>query len=162
MSHSCVENYLHVIFSTKLRKALIPLEAETALHSYIAGICKKNEVFVLKINGTQDHIHILLKLNPKVALSKILKEIKAYSSIWLKKKGYAEFSWQEGYGAYSCSYGHVKNVVEYIHNQKEHHQKVSFEEITKLNAKWGTKWLVESFENKFSVNNSRVRACEDD
>jgi putative transposase len=94
MSHSCVENYLHIIFATKSRASLIPLEIESRLYFYLAGIAKQRKVPILKVNGTDDHLHMLLKLHPDVALSKLMKELKAYSTGWIKKEGFNQFGWQ--------------------------------------------------------------------
>ena len=142
MAHSCVENYLHIIFSTKNRDCIIPSTLDTQLHSYIAGIAKQRQVPLLRINGTEDHIHILLKLHPNVALSTLLKEVKAYSTSWIKKQGCTHFAWQEGYGGFSCSFSHLKRLKKYIEIQKEHHKKITFkEEIDTLNRQWGTTWM---------------------
>ena len=97
MSHSCIENYLHIIFSTKNREPFIVPEIEERLHSYIVGISRQRKVPILKINGREDHIHILLKLHPSIALATLIKEYKAYSSGWMKKCGYPQFNWQEGW-----------------------------------------------------------------
>lgn len=144
MSHSTVENYLHVIFAAKNRDALIPSEIENRLHSYLAGIAKKRKVPILRINGTDDHIHILLKLHPAISLSTLIKELKAYSTGWLKKEGFKEFCWQEGYGGFSCSKTHLEPLSKYIDNQKAHHRKYTFrDEINRLNLQWGTSWMNE-------------------
>lgn len=111
------------------------------MHSYIIGIAKNGKTPIIKINGWFDHLHILLKLHPDVSLSVLIKELKAYSTSWMKKQGYGNFSWQLGYGAYSCSISHVDPVITYIDNQKVHHKTFSFEdELKSLNEKWGTTW----------------------
>jgi putative transposase len=38
------------------------------------------------------------------------------------------FSWQEGYGAFSVSSSNLDQVVRYIQNQEAHHKKTSFED----------------------------------
>lgn len=138
MGHSSVEIYIHVIFSTKNRLSLIPHDLENRLHGYITGIAKEKKVPILKINGMQDHIHILLKLHASVAISELLKELKSYSTAWMKKQGIKDFTWQEGYGAFSCSITHIDALTKYIENQKEHHQTHTFaDEIANLNRIWG-------------------------
>jgi REP element-mobilizing transposase RayT len=101
-------------FQQKNREPLIVPEIEARLHSYIIGISKERKVFILKINGTQDHVHILLKLHPSIALATLIKEYKAYSSGWMKKCGYSQFAWQEGYGGFSCSKSMLEPVIRYI------------------------------------------------
>lgn len=142
MAHSCVENFLHVIFATKNRLELIPSKLEGDLYAYIGGIAKNRNSTTLKINGTEDHLHLLIKLHPDMALSVLIKELKSYSSGWMKKQGCHTFSWQEGYGAFSCSTTHIKKLSAYIENQKKHHCAHTFEaELERLNRIWGTSWI---------------------
>ncbi len=144
MAHSCVQNYLHIIFATKDRSSLIPMEIETRLHQYMCGISRESKSPVLQINGTDNHIHILLNLHPAIALSTLVKEVKSYSTSWIKKEGFGSFSWQEGYGGFSSSKSHVEQIRRYIENQKEHHKLKSFDdEIELLNRQWGTTWMQE-------------------
>ena len=143
MSHSCVENYMHIIFSTKNREPFIVPEIEDRLYSYIVGISRERKVPVLRINGMPDHIHILLNLHPSIALSILVKEYKAYSSAWMKKCGYSQFAWQEGYGGFSYPKSMVSQVIKYIENQKKHHHKRTFEEeIEILKKQWGVSWNI--------------------
>jgi len=78
MGQSLVKNYLHIIFSTKLRAPLILESIENELYSYIGGICKQLECYPVKIGGYIDHIHILCMLSNKIPLMKLLEEIKAH------------------------------------------------------------------------------------
>ncbi len=144
MSHSSVEIYLHVIFSTKNRSPLIPFDLENRLYSYFGGIARKRQVPILKVNGMSDHIHMMLKLHASVALSTLMKELKSYSTSWMKTQGIKDFSWQEGYGAFSCSVTHIDALTKYIENQKEHHKTDTFDqEIDNLNKLWGIKWMAD-------------------
>jgi putative transposase len=129
MGQSLVQNYLHIIFSTKNRIPLIYPPYEEELYSYLGGICNKLECNPIKIGGYTDHVHILCKLSKKVTTVKLLEEIKSHSSKWIKTKDKTleKFYWQNGYGAFSISPSHVKSVTNYIDNQKEHHKKISFQ-----------------------------------
>lgn len=61
---------------------------------------------------------------------KLVEEVKSHSSKWIKTKGldYANFYWQDGYGAFSVNPSETDRVIKYIANQKEHHQKKNFED----------------------------------
>ena len=53
----------------------------------------------------------------------------------------ASFYWQNGYGAFSVSPGHVEVLRDYIANQEEHHRTESFqEEYRRLLTKYGLEW----------------------
>lgn len=130
MGQSLVRNYLHIVFSTKYRQTLIYPPVEAELHAYLGGICNRLECHVLKVGGYTDHVHILCMLSKKIAVMKLLADLKAHSSKWIKTKGpaYENFYWQDGYGAFSVSPSGVDNVVAYIANQHEHHSKISFQD----------------------------------
>jgi len=121
---------MHVIFSTKNREALlVDEELRKDLYDYIGGVCRNNECVSFRVGGYHDHIHILCCLSRTKAVSELIKEIKRVSSHWLStEKGVADFSWQAGYGVFSVSQSHVDSVVEYIDNQKTHHQTLTFKE----------------------------------
>ncbi len=87
MSQSLVKNSIHIIFSTKHRKAVILESIQTEFYSYLGGICKNLECQLIKIGGHTDHVHILCFLSKKIALMKLLEEVKGHSSKWMKTKG---------------------------------------------------------------------------
>ena len=130
MGQSLVKNYIHIIFSTKLRVPLIHQPVHDELYSYIGGICKEMECHPIKIGGYTDHIHILCMLSKKIALMNLLEEVKSHSSKWMKTKGkeLKNFYWQNGYGAFSVNPTEIDKVITYIDNQKEHHRKKTFQE----------------------------------
>jgi putative transposase len=143
MPQSLSLNYVHIVFSTKHRKPTIKPEIQDDLYAYIAGICKNLESPILKIGGIEDHIHILLVLSRKIALMKLIEEIKKTSSKWMKTKGddYQNFYWQDGYGAFSVSPKHIDSVKNYIENQEEHHKKGDFkEEFLKFLEQYGIEY----------------------
>jgi REP element-mobilizing transposase RayT len=127
MSHSYAQNIIHLVFSTKERRKLISAEFQPALWAYVAGVCKKNEIFVYAVGGMDDHIHSLIQIPAPLALAKAVLAIKSNSSRWTHERG-QKVEWQEGYGAFSVSASNVSTVERYIRNQAAHHRKMSFEE----------------------------------
>jgi REP element-mobilizing transposase RayT len=130
MGQSLAKNYVHIVFSTKHRQELIFPPVEEELHAYLGGICKKLECYPIKVGGYTNHVHILCMLSKKIALMKLLEEVKSHSSKWIKTKGeaYENFYWQDGYGAFSVNPTEIDVVVSYIANQKEHHRKKTFQD----------------------------------
>ena len=148
MGQSLVKNYIHIIFSTKYRIPLILDSIQDELYSYIGGICKQLECYPVKIGGYIDHIHILCLLSKKVPLMKLLEEIKAHSSKWIKTKDdtFKKFYWQNGYGAFSVNPYEIDKVIAYIENQKEHHLKKTFQDeyrvfLKKYNVEFDEKYV---------------------
>jgi REP element-mobilizing transposase RayT len=130
MPQSLVKNYIHIIFSTKERYPFIDNSISKELYSYLGGICKNLESYPVKIGGISDHVHILCLLSRKIALMKLVEELKSHSSNWIKSKGqkYRKFYWQNGYGGFSVNPTQLEVVQKYIQNQKEHHRKSTFQD----------------------------------
>ncbi len=124
MSQSLSKLYIHIIFHVS-NKVLIRPEDETELYAYIGGVIKANEALPIKINGTENHLHILTTMSKNLSLAKFIEEIKRNSSRWIKtKSGYYQFfAWQGGYAGYSVSQSKVSIVEKYIDDQKNHHKK---------------------------------------
>jgi putative transposase len=127
MAHSYSRNHIHLVFSTKERRNTIPKEMQPKLWAYIAGICKNYEMIAVAIGGTENHVHILFHLSPKLALAKAAQLLKGNSSKWMGEQK-IDFAWQEGYGAFSVSSSNLEAVTRYIRNQEVHHRKFTFED----------------------------------
>jgi len=148
MGQSLVKNYLHIVFSTKHRQEIIHPPVEEELHAYLGGICKKLECPPIIVGGYTDHVHILCMLSKKIALMKLLEEVKSHSSKWIKGKAKTleNFYWQDGYGAFSVNPSEVDKVISYIANQKEHHRQKSFQDeyrafLKKYNVEYDERYV---------------------
>ena len=126
MSHTYAQNVIHVVFSTKDRRKLMPNEFRPKMWAYATGICKKFNILVLAVGGTEDHIHFLIQIPPTLAVAKAVLAIKTNSSRWANEEGH-KFAWQQGYGAFSVSSSVIPTVICYIQNQEAHHRKMSFD-----------------------------------
>ena len=123
----------HLIFRTKNgRKTLDPRNSRE-LYAYLMGIIRNKNCFLYRINGMEDHLHILCDLHPVIALADYMRDIKTSSSIWIKESGeFYEFQgWAGGYAALTYAWKDKDRIVNYIKNQQDHHKKESFEEELK-------------------------------
>ena len=125
----------HLIFRTKdSRKTLVP-EHSRELFAYIMGTIRNKNCFLYRINGMEEHLHILCDLHPTIALADFMRDIKTASSIWLKQSGkFPEFDgWADGYAALTYSWKDKEMIINYIKNQQEHHKNESFnDELRRL------------------------------
>jgi putative transposase len=130
MGQSLSNILTHIIFSTKDRQPFIHDRIELRLYGYIKAICQDHECHLLQIGGISNHIHLLVNLSRKHALSKFVNEIKSHSSKWIKTidNDSQNFAWQSGYGAFSVGQLEYRKVIDYISKQKEHHKVISFQE----------------------------------
>jgi REP element-mobilizing transposase RayT len=120
----------HIVYSTKYRKPLIKPEWQDDLYGYIGGIIREEKGILLTAGGMSDHIHLLAKLPPTIAVSDMLRLIKADSSKWLNERDDVggTFEWQTGYAAFSVSESQVPRVRGYIQTQEEHHRRQAFKD----------------------------------
>lgn len=126
MPQSFTNLIYHIVFSTKNRQPIITDDVKSRLYDYIGGTIRKQGGIALAINGTSDHLHVLAKLRADKAVSNVLRDLKANSSGWMHKvfPELKDFSWQNGYGAFTVSASQIEKVREYIANQEKHHQKI--------------------------------------
>jgi len=119
-----------IVYSTKYRTPCLDKEIRPELFKYIWGILKNKKCHLYRMNGVEDHLHIVMDLHPTIALSNLIKDIKLASSKMIKEKNLIKnfLGWQIGYGAFTYSINEKENLIEYVKNQEEHHKKITFRE----------------------------------
>jgi REP element-mobilizing transposase RayT len=121
--------HYHLIFSTKERYPFIVPSWRQRVHAYLGGAVRTLGGAPEVVGGTVDHVHMLIGLRATHCLADVLREIKRSSSQWVHETiGLTEFSWQEGYGAFTVSASNIATVRRYIAKQEEHHRKKTFQE----------------------------------
>jgi len=122
--------FYHIIFHTKAAKKTIDDLHCKDLYNYIWGIVKNKNSKLYQINGIEDHIHVLVDIHPTIPVSDFVRDVKSFSSSWMKQSGhFPRFKgWAEGYGVFAVSYKEKDMIIGYIKKQKEHHKSFSFEE----------------------------------
>jgi len=130
MANSYISLYVHIVFSTKGRQALINPDLESRLWAYMDGIARENQMKALSVGGIADHVHVLLSLPATLPVAKAVQLIKGGSSKWVHDTfaGLRKFSWQEGYGAFSVNVSLLEETIRYIESQGEHHKRKTFQE----------------------------------
>ena len=120
----------HIVYGTKNHNCTLDLERHNELCRYTAGILQNKKCFIHKVGGYTEHLHILTELHPSIALADLVKDTKLATSKWIKAKNiFPVFdSWQNGYGAFSCSWKDKDRIINYIANQIEHHRHKTFQE----------------------------------
>lgn len=118
----------HIVFSTKHRERVLDQAQRENLFRYVWDIIKNKQSHLYRINGVEDHVHILSSLHPTVALSDFIKTIKVASALWIKENNvFPQFGhWQDGYGAFTHSIREKDALIDYIKNQEDHHHQESF------------------------------------
>ena len=88
----------HVVIRTRNEESLIGEPRRDELYRYLHGIVRNHDSRALRIRGMADHLHLLLGIHPEIAVSDLLRLIKANSSKWLNERGHRRgwFAWQPG------------------------------------------------------------------
>jgi len=130
MAQSLCKIYLHLIFHIKTTSPRILEEDWERVHSYIGSLINETGCQTIRVGGVGDHIHALCLLSSMESASHLVEEMKRNSSRWISSLSphYKDFHWQNGYAVYSVSQSIIDKTLEYINNQRQHHQKVSFED----------------------------------
>jgi len=139
----------HIVFSTKNRQYNLESERRQDLFRYIWGVIKSKNSHLYRINGVEDHLHILTSLHPSVCLADFVKDIKVSTSKWIKdEKVFTDFThWQDGYSAFTHSINEKDSLIGYIKGQEIHHKKVLFiDELRQLLKRMGIE-----FDEKYLV-----------
>ncbi len=119
-----------IVFSTKNRERTLTKDRRDELFRYIWGLMKNQRCHLYRINGVEDHLHLITHIHPSVSLANLVKDIKLSSSQHIIKNGlFKNFDgWQEGYGAFTYSIKEKDRLIEYVKNQEEHHKIITFKE----------------------------------
>ena len=130
MAQSLSNILLHIVFSTKNREPFIDEAIERDLFKYVATVSRTLHCPTHGIGAADDHIHIACSLARTIAVSQLIQEIKQESSRWIKQQGpsYVDFSWQNGYGAFSIGQSQLDDLHRYIASQREHHRRITFQD----------------------------------
>ncbi len=162
MENTYSQIYVQVIFAVQGRLKILRSEHKEELHKFITGIVKNKGQRLLRINSVQDHVHILLSLNPDIALSDLVRDIKANSSRFINKRAWVKgtFRWQEGFGAFSYSHSQLDRVIRYIDEQDRHHRKISFKDeyicfLEKFRVNFDPSYLFNWIDKETTMDSSR-------
>jgi REP element-mobilizing transposase RayT len=118
-----VEVYVHLVWATWDRLPLVSPELRPGIYAAIHAECAAAKAEVIAIGGTEDHVHLLVRLPATIALSALVKQVKGVSSHLVTDaltQG-DEFRWQGAYAAFSVSPADVPRIRDYVLRQEEHH-----------------------------------------
>jgi len=120
----CIDHHIPFHSFIIIREPHIDPKLADRLWAYMGGIAKENNMKALIINGMEVHAHVLLTLPSTITIAKSIQLIKGGSSYWVHRTfpEYQHFEWQKGYGAFSVGQSNISKTINYIKNQKKHHQ----------------------------------------
>jgi len=142
-THSYSRIWLHLIWETLAREAMIDKRAAARASKFLTGYSAEKGIY-MKINYfNAEHTHALIDLPTNKCVEEVIKPFKGGSSYWINDNRLVggKFAWGRGYGAFSVSHSDVERVARYIAKQEDHHRKKSYAEEYELFVKrYGLEW----------------------
>lgn len=132
---ACTDLTYHIVFGTKGAIPALCKSRREDLYRYLWGVVQTRGSHLYRVGGVDDHIHLLIGLNPSVALADLVMEMKATSSQWIRRcRVFPDFAdWQNGYGAFSVAAEARPGLIQHIEHQEHHHNGTDFvSELRKL------------------------------
>jgi putative transposase len=125
---SYVRIWIHVVFSTQNHYPYLAAEIRSKLFDHIRENCRSKGIYLDRIGGWSDHLHLLISLGREQNIAKVVMLIKGESAHWLNQQQMirGKFRWQDDYYAISVSESIVHRVRAYIEAQEQHHRAVPF------------------------------------
>jgi len=123
--------FVHVIWSVRRREPLLSKPVRRVLFAHLQKEGEEKGLHIVAMGGVEDHVHCLLQLLPSQNLLQVLRTIRTGAAAWINDSKFltltSDFEWDEAFWAASVSPSGVKQVVEYIGKQEEHHKTKTFE-----------------------------------
>jgi putative transposase len=153
MPNTYTQLHIQFVFANKGRQSLIHEPARIRVEKFMTGTVEAFGHKLLAIYCMPDHTHLFIGMRPNQSISDLMREVKSSSSKFINQERLipGQFSWQEGYGAFSYSKSHVPDVIHYVLNQPKHHHKKSFREeylefLHKFEIEYDEKYLFDWIE----------------
>ena len=125
MPKSYCQVFVHYVWSTWDRLPLLTPDIEPAVHREICQEATRLGCDIVNVGGTENHVHLLVRLPPTVCVFEVAKAAKGASSLFVNDTLRPDhtFKWQGSYSAFSVSRWNVNGIAGYIANQKQHHER---------------------------------------
>jgi REP element-mobilizing transposase RayT len=124
MSHAFHRLFYHFTWATHAREPHIRRSFRPELLRILNEEAKQRGGQPLRHNAMFDHVHLLVRLTPKVTVSEFIGQVKGATAFRVNREIEPEFKlkWQEGYGVLTLRESELESVSRYIDNQERHHQ----------------------------------------
>ena len=105
LTHSLYECKYHVVFCSKYRYKILQAEVSKFVEQQILKLCDQKEgVEVLELNVQADHVHLVVVIPPKYAVSQFMGFLKGKLALslfdkypGLRRKYWGQHVWSRGY-----------------------------------------------------------------
>ena len=126
LAHTIWHCQYHIVWTPKYRFRVLAGPVKESVSDLIHIICDQNRLEVIELNIQVDHVHLILMVPPKHAISKVMGWIKGKSAIRvfkefpeLKRKPYwGNHFWSRGYCVDTVGLDEEK-IRKYVRHQEQ-------------------------------------------
>lgn len=154
LAHSKWNCKYHIVFAPKYRRKVIYGKLKVEIGKILRMLCKQKDVEIIEAEMCADHVHMLVKIPPKMSVASFMGYLKGKSTLMIFDK-YSNLKYKYGRRSFWCIGYYVdtagkndKIIAEYIKNQLQEdiaNDQISmfenidpFEEEVKKKKKFGT------------------------
>lgn len=126
-AHAVTALLVHLVWSTRRRAPWLEPRVDRWLADVLEHKARHIQCAVLAVGNAYDHVHVLVRHPPSVAVSLIAQRLKGASSRALHREvsGSDGLVWQVGYWAESVGPRELEPLIQYVRNQRTHHREGS-------------------------------------
>ena len=125
LSHTRWDCKYHIVFTPKFRRKVIYGQLREDIGRILRELCERKQVEIVEANACVDHIHMLVRIPPKISVSSFMGYLKGKSTLMIFERhanlkyryGNRNF-WSKGY--FVSTVGANKEVIQrYIKYQQD-------------------------------------------
>ena len=124
LAHSKWDCKYHIVFVPKYRKKVLYGKVRTFIGPVLHELARQKDSKIVKGNMVQDHVHMLIQIPPKHAVSEVVGYLKGKSAIAVarefsgrKRNFNGERLWARGYAVSTVGFEEAQ-IRGYIENQE--------------------------------------------
>lgn len=99
----------HIVFAPKYRRQIIYGKYRASIGKILRELCERKGVEIIEANACPDHIHMLVRIPPKMSISSFVGYLKGKSSLMIFDK-HAHLKYRYGNRKFWCR-GYYVNTV---------------------------------------------------
>ena len=109
LAHTTWDCKYHIVFAPKYRRQAIYGKYKASIGKILRELCERKGVEIIEANACPDHIHMLVKIPPKMSISSFVGYLKGKSSLMIFDK-HAHLKYRYGNRKFWCR-GYYVNTV---------------------------------------------------
>lgn len=144
-SHVIWHCQYHLVWVPKYRFRILKGPVAREVHQCVMLFCQRLDVQVVELNVQQDHVHLLVKIPPKVSVSELVGVLKGRIAIrifnqfaYLKRKPFwGNHFWSKGYCVDTVGLNSemIQKYVKYQERQEQYQQELGLGRISEPSQK---------------------------